>query len=776
MEFLVLIGIALIVWRRFRARRKQRVAYKFDSYNQQINSSSQQRKQFWFGGEKRAGWDPYLDFDDIPDYRPGKKKRQLARWIGRGETVEIAGLTIKGGLIYFGESLPTQNGYQNENCLINPNWKVDRSARYDPYDNGLSYWPAYHSITAAQRMTYLRWLAGDRADPDIDIGYVFLYFYGLERRLFLDEAASDIDTLIGEIERLLAIYGKNRSFRSYAGIFLAAAIFLKGELLPAPSLSPETAGFELPPILRATIGLKLRDGERLSWDWLLAWFLADPETYLRTPAKRCFEEFKLLFERRFRERYPDGLAVRAPKKTLLPQYRAASGTFTVTLDNRHGSIPDPANLKVPIKIAGEITEQATSGLDAYSRHLGRNPGSERTLAAQLLLPPELPHAAGSVIGQFRAFLDERMVGATALMPLSELLLQLQIDDGREKPAANTLKILSKALAACDVGMEPDRVFGAQKISRETDVVLFRAKEGGTVDVDRQAFAAGRILVELAAMAITADGVADDSETAVVIEDLKCQEDLFALERVRLLALLSALIHSPSQQQSVLRRLAKADEAIRDNAAQIVLTIIAADGRLDTQEIQFAEKLYKALKLPHGRLYADLNGLGAAPRRDEPAVIIRSERGKTHPIPNQPSEPRRTGGIVLDPALVAAKKRETAKVYTLLAMVFAEEESIDVTVPQTAAGDKWESRYEGLDAAHSNLIEALITNKEMAQVEFAALCRKAGLFAAGAIETINDWAFETLDDPLIEDGDPIAIDPALVEPLVEITTAPSKAAQ
>lgn len=34
---------------------------------------------------------------------------------------------------------------------------------------------------------------------------------------------------------------------------------------------------------------------------------------------------------------------------------------------------------------------------------------------------------------------------------------------------------------------------------------------------------------------------------------------------------------------------------------------------------------------------------------------------------------------------------------------------------------------------------------------------------GALETINDWAFDALGDALAEDGDPITVDAALLPP-------------
>lgn len=55
---------------------------------------------------------------------------------------------------------------------------------------------------------------------------MFLFFYGLERRILVDAVANatakaDIPAIKQEVRRLLAIYSDNGSFRHYALQFLA---------------------------------------------------------------------------------------------------------------------------------------------------------------------------------------------------------------------------------------------------------------------------------------------------------------------------------------------------------------------------------------------------------------------------------------------------------------------------------------------------------------------------------------------------------------------------
>jgi len=71
------------------------------------------------------------------------------------------------------------------------------------------YYPSYTGLTPEQRWIYLNWLENIRGE--INIGYVFLYYYGLERHLVL----GDFETAFEEIILLRSIFS-NKSFESYS--------------------------------------------------------------------------------------------------------------------------------------------------------------------------------------------------------------------------------------------------------------------------------------------------------------------------------------------------------------------------------------------------------------------------------------------------------------------------------------------------------------------------------------------------------------------------------
>lgn len=146
-----------------------------------------------FGGTGRGAERPRVEVTysitprvERPAWKPGLLMASPKDcWVPAGHEREVQSLTLPDGLLYVGRGLADATGVDTEPALIDPALKVD-SGHPDIAGSFMSYWPRYAEITAAARAAYLRWLAGGRKELGTCIGYVFLYFYGLERRLLVD--------------------------------------------------------------------------------------------------------------------------------------------------------------------------------------------------------------------------------------------------------------------------------------------------------------------------------------------------------------------------------------------------------------------------------------------------------------------------------------------------------------------------------------------------------------------------------------------------------------
>ena len=83
----------------------------------------------------------------------------------------------------------------------------------------MNYFPSYSQMTPEQRWLYLNWLIN--IDLPIDIGYVFVFYYGLERHLFFSKYEEAFKTVLQ-----LRKNHRNKSFLSYSSGALLASCML----------------------------------------------------------------------------------------------------------------------------------------------------------------------------------------------------------------------------------------------------------------------------------------------------------------------------------------------------------------------------------------------------------------------------------------------------------------------------------------------------------------------------------------------------------------------
>lgn len=314
-------------------------------------------------------------------------------WQPFGRTVVVAGRRIPGGLLYVGPYLIDAQGRLPEPALINPGLPVARRAAPPTLDIG--YWPSYTRLRPEQRATYLDWLAGGRTRPSIATGYVWLYFYGLERRLLsgmrdLAESRGERARLVREVQRLRSLYGGDAAFAGYAARLLDCMEVLDlGEPSAAPAPKEHLPADESL-LLRYALGRLAADGHPVPWDWALAWFLAHPEASGRGSARVCPEEFRALFRIRYGEAHGPGLTIAPAKRTFAVRYKPASPSFGgLVVDAPLGKVPDVARLKRLFRRIAVTAEACHGALASYSAWLQLHPTGRGTDEARALLPGAL---------------------------------------------------------------------------------------------------------------------------------------------------------------------------------------------------------------------------------------------------------------------------------------------------------------------------------------------------------------------------------------------------
>ena len=209
------------------------------------------------------------------------------------------------------------------------------------------------------------------------------------------------------------------------------------------------------------------------------------------------------------------------------------------------------------------------------------------------------------------------------------------------------------------------------------------------------------------------------------------------------------------------RLRNATESARSSLGQLAVVAAGADGTIDPEEIRTVERLYSALGLERERVYTDLHALTSKP---EPITVRPADlSSQAFAIPSPPRAAP-AGTVTLDAARVSAVMADTVRVSQVLGDIFADVEDDDEEVVDDSASNA-DDRLNGLDAAHGAVASVLITRHRWTEEEVAALADDHRLMVAGALETINEWAFENLGDALVDQYDGYEINGDLAQALM-----------
>ncbi|HLM66779.1 MAG TPA: TerB N-terminal domain-containing protein, partial [Longimicrobium sp.] len=598
-----------------------------------------------------------------------------ARWVPPGEAVPFAGHHLPGGMLYVGTGLGSVSAMREaEPALLDPGCPISHDPAEAAYATA-PYWPSYSGVSAAFRAKYLRWLAEGRRDPKGDVSCVFLFFYGIERRVLVDaesdpRAAAEVPALLAEVERLLEVYGDNGSFRGYAGNFLEFArtrhaLAHRGD----PAAAPDPNGATWLEV-RVALGRFAVERRPIPADWALAWLESSGQWSPRTAAQRCPDEFQAAFRLRYRERFGDGMVLRPNRKRLTLEYVPASASFAGQAYRLSlGELPDVGALTAPVDRLRQVADAATEAIDRYSRFLGRG-GEENSLAALGLLPPEVlrrkvrrepPPLVADV--------------ASALRPEGRGLIGSRMLVGHwpsAKPDRLTRKEaegVAEFLEKLGIGIAPDARHTGINLSQSGMAALFllpaQSQEPGPD------FANATLLLTLAAAVAGSDEIARGEEEEIE-RHLESAYRLNEADRVRLRGHLDWLRACPPSTTGLRKQLEPLPAETRRGIARALIAIAGADGHVSPAEVKMLAKLYPLLGLDAQQVYADVHALAAG----TPATILPAEPSREYAIPRPAAEPAvaaSPAGFTLDTSRIAAIQSETHEVTRVLASVFADEE-------------------------------------------------------------------------------------------------------
>jgi tellurite resistance protein len=672
----------------------------------------------------------------------------VAEWVPANKPVTVAGVVIPGGLIYVGTSLPS-DARVNDPCLIDPSKHVASFGDYR--QRQMDYWPSYSYIGPAARRAYLNWLAGGRGDPEADIGFVFLFFYGLERRVLVDSekdpvAKADWPAIKAELARLCAVYSnRSGSFRGYGSSLLRwMALAETSEKAYLREFRAFEGSHELPFEIRLALGQAAVDKAPVPAPLALRWAKLHPETNLRTPAVRCCDQFDKLFVLNYEKSFGQGMVVPRNRTRLKLSHYPASAAFQRKEQVAPlGDIPDVSVLTGPIKKLHSLVEETTEELEAYSRFVGKNPELRNALEGLLLLPPVLwPDAAQHALRS----LKDRMGEGMLVISFQELSNTLEAKSTLTK---EKVLALARALESLQIGMEPD-VLNGSKLPRSDDkVALFTIPAGEAVARSTPAYQAAALTLQLASAVAYADGDFCAKELAYLQAQVESWTHLAPNQIRRLLAHLRLLHAVPASLTGLRAKIEPLDASSKESIAAFMAQVAQADGVVSPEEIKLLEKLYKSLGIESTRVFSDVHSAAADPQAAGAAPAAASTAAT---------------GFTLDANRIAALQKDTEAVNALLSNIFQEEPPMPAVAEVDAELDRPAAGLLGLDEQHSAFARLLLTRVQWGRDELDDAAADLDLMIDGALETLNEAAFDKHDIPFVDGDNPVIVNPELLEKL------------
>ena len=702
--------------------------------------------------------------DSWPRDNPRALAQQL-RWLDLGEAISVGAYVLQDSMVYISEGRPRED----EASCVDLSLEVGKPAKQAA--GSLGYYPTYARLSPDQRANYLSWLSGGRVESLHDIGYAFLFFYGLERRLLVER--KDMNRIVKEVVRLLETYTFSGSFDGYLSRFLAYALARGGiETLKDKWFDAIFAKSRLQrdeDFLSVALAWFFKKNAPLPAQWAMRIARQDPRAPRSIVLDRLPEQFKSLFETRYREQFGEGLTLKVSKRDRSVIYRPASASLLTDSKLSGRSIE-------PIKIANVlgIQSQFSPLVSIWSTCIGESRPLSRVLAKGIEV--ESRDAFEALPDELKAKIEhpdkeqwDRVVAestneeGSALVEVSKLATIC----GLERRTRLTPK-QSQALAqtAQHVGLvvEPDARLTDRPYNWEDLVSLIRPEEGPGFEPGSRYLAAS-LMLELGVYIAAADGTVEDVEIDQIARFLESQFLLDPPDARRLEALKRVFAARPPSLAGLGKRLQTVlAREQREVVGRFLTGIAAANGIIDRKEVTALRSAYRALDIGVDQLNQLLEDFRRASQ--EPIEVQSREESVDHgeTIPER-SRATADTSFTLDEGLLRRLMVETEAVAVMLGDAMREgsavvEEEFQSPASATPVNDL---RFEGLDIRFHAMLSRLLTRPVWQRAEFDTLARELKLMPAGALDAINTWGYELFDDPVIvEQGDDLHLQSHLVE--------------
>lgn len=685
-------------------------------------------------------------------------------WVGNGQSISVQGFTIQSPLTYL-----SNNNYPESSCIA-PALKAEKPGSKDLPP--LPYWPQYSGLTPVQRGKYLSWLSRGRNDDLDEIGYAFIFFYGLERRAILDK--QDCDIILLEVQRLLSRYAGSGSFNSYLNHFTAYVVGSRLGVMTDSAIRTFFPAFDNLDDSSTKVVLSWHWSNNLPIQWDLCYSLAknsvgSPRTNIIRKAPGLL---KLLFWKKFSDQFPDGIPFTSEYDQFQLNYRPASPSMLqyAGYTGRQGLIeplilPGPHLDSPPYQVLMKIWADSIEEIKPACTKLV-NAGGKITKEVYSTLPEvlkeKIPHPDLELWNNFIS--SRQQEHGMVFTRLSDIAPLAGIGQ-RDTLTSTQSKTITSMVRDFHWIIVPDQTISGTSYKWNDPVAIIPFDDKGMNLSEK--FQSAALIFEIAYGIAASDGTVTENEKNYLGNFISEQFSTSAFENKCLKGLLKVLEDQSPNLTKIGKRLSKYMIPQQKIAlAEFLGEIVLLDDKFVKSEQKAIKTVFKAMEMDPVVSDELIKKFLVGHVPDELITVQKtgkSRRGEA--IPPQVIKPE----FSIDKEKLKRTMADTQAVQNILASVFEQEQEeieleIEPEVKITGAFVKTTaSQMEidlpfpletipSLDVKYLCLLHDVMKSEAMSQDDFFGLARKYNLMPRAAFDDINSWADEELGDFLLEESE------------------------
>jgi uncharacterized tellurite resistance protein B-like protein len=685
-------------------------------------------------------------------------------WVGDSQEIRIYNYLIPNPLIY----LSTNHIENSEASCIDLSLPIGKPI--SELKRVLGYWPRYASISPDQRANYLLWLSKGRSAELLDIGYAFLFFYGLEYRGLIEQ--KDISIIIQEVNSLLKKFTFSGSFNSYLSSFLA---YIAAQHLLNISEDDFSKFFENPLDLSSNqvlVALAWYTNQRKAISWEIAYSLANtiPDTPKSVVTQKLSKQFKQLFETKFKLQYPNGLIIEPSLRNYKLEYRPASPSLLPYYQNYSKEkqievveISNPLGKKSQFKTIFSIWNETIEELKPASRKVGKGE-EELTAQAYQALPDSLKQEIDhpDKVRWDQVIANSNQEREFIIVPVSSLASLNQIEKRERLTPTQSKNLYSTAR---DVGyiLIPDPRITGTSYRWDDSIAVYPLPDKRTFT--SESYPTVAFILELGMSIALVDEKFSPEEQDHLDRFIFGSFELTSLDVECLKQYQQILIQNPPSLERLGTRLKEhLTESNKLVIAKYLRDMALADGEIDQSEYKALNKIFKTMGL----------------RKDDIQTLFPSELTTTpseQPIQISPPTSIRHGEAIgaavtyeplfsLNQDLLIVTLDKTREIQNILQGLINQEDEEILENPEVIDGKsiieepplsvsvkiQEKSLDETLIGLHSKylpFLKDILASNSHLKSDLQKFCRNYKFMMDATIEEINTWSDENLGDFLFE---------------------------